>query len=181
MSHKPSFHPGDTFINSSVSRVYTEHISALLLWMTAINAGSTFESRQFLQLPVVAQAEARGALPLVLFDRRLGTWLLPLQQLGGGGDAVASLPVGVLLKREKCHHLFNNITLLHSRGHDLTVINHTVYTKYSNVCGGSHSLKHKSDFQAECHLVVGMTLSQLLLPACWASVFREHLMTQSRL
>lgn len=39
---------------------------------------NTFESRQFLQLPVVAQAEARGALPLVLFDRCLGTWLLPL-------------------------------------------------------------------------------------------------------
>lgn len=70
----------------------------------AIKAGSTFEGGQLLQLPVVAQAEARGALPLVLLDRRLGTGLLPLQQLGGGGDAVAGLPVGVLWKQEKCHH-----------------------------------------------------------------------------
>ena len=62
---------------------------------------NTFEGRQFLQLPVVAQAEARGALPLVLFDRCLGTWLLPLQQLRGGRDIVAALPIGARLRGEK--------------------------------------------------------------------------------
>lgn len=54
---------------------------------------NTFERWQFLQLPVVAQAEARRALPLVLFDRCLRTWLLPLQQLSGGRNAVVRLPV----------------------------------------------------------------------------------------
>lgn len=93
-----------------------EHVSTPLGRTTAIKAGSTFESGQFLQLPVVAQAEARGALPLVLLDRRLGTWLLPLQQLGGGGDAVASLPVGVLGRKGKCHHLFSETVLLWSGG-----------------------------------------------------------------
>lgn len=62
---------------------------------------NTFESGEFLQLPAVAQAEARGALPLVLFDRCLGSRLLPLQQLSGGRDTVAGFPVGALQKREK--------------------------------------------------------------------------------
>lgn len=62
---------------------------------------NTFERWQFLQLPVVAQAEARGAVSLVLFHRCLGTWLLPLQQLSGGGGTVARLPAGVLQKQEK--------------------------------------------------------------------------------
>lgn len=102
--------------------MYTEYIQTLRV----TKAGSTFESRQFLQLPVVAQAEARGALPLVLFDRRLGTWLLPLQQLGGGGGAVARLPVGVLWKQEKCQYLFHITTLCGSSSHDTTVVNHTL-------------------------------------------------------
>ena len=53
----------------------------------------TFESRQFLELPVIAEAKARGALPLFLFDRGLGSRLLPLQQLCGGWHAIAAFPV----------------------------------------------------------------------------------------
>lgn len=44
---------------------------------SVISTLNTFESGQFLQLPVVAQAETRGARPLVLLDGGLGTWLLP--------------------------------------------------------------------------------------------------------
>lgn len=60
----------------------------------------TFECRQFLQLPVVAEAEPGRALPLVLLDRGLGSWLLPLQQLSGGRNTVTALPVGALGKQE---------------------------------------------------------------------------------
>lgn len=69
--------------------------------MTAREPMNTFEGRQLLELPVAAQAEARGALPLVLFDGCLGAGLLPLQQLSGRRDAVVRLPVCALLRKVK--------------------------------------------------------------------------------
>lgn len=61
----------------------------------------TFESGQFLELPVITEAKARGALPLLLFDRGLRSRLFPLQQLCGGRHTIAALPVGSLEVGEK--------------------------------------------------------------------------------
>lgn len=62
----------------------------------------TFEGREFLQLAVVAEAEAGGAWALVLLDGRLRAALLALQQLRRGRDAVTALPVGTL-RQTGCH------------------------------------------------------------------------------
>lgn len=56
----------------------------------------TFEGGELLQLAVVAEAETGGAGALVLLGGRLGTTLFAFQQLGGGRDTVASLPVRTL-------------------------------------------------------------------------------------
>lgn len=61
----------------------------------------TFEGWQFLELPVIAEAKARGALPLLLFDRGLRSRLFPLQQLCGGRHTIAALPVRSLWGGEK--------------------------------------------------------------------------------
>lgn len=55
---------------------------------------STFQGRKLLQLPVLAEVEAGGALPSLLLDNLGPPWVLDFAELCGGRRAVARTLVG---------------------------------------------------------------------------------------